>query len=493
MALAATAGLVLDPWQAWVLCLSLSENDDLRWVATQVLLVVSRQNGKGGILEARELAGLFLLDEQKLIHTAHQVKTASRHRQRLEKLIKQTPELNAMVKRYNHSHGQESIELHAVDCSTVGPQICDCIGGKTIEFLARSKASGRGFDGDLVMLDECMFLSEDVMEALVPVMSSKDNPQIWFTGSAADDDEAAKVMRRLRALALVEQQRLTEQLRRSGPGFTGEWQGAGLLMLEWSVPRSADKDDRANWAAANPALGIRMRIETIADERETLLSDESFGKERLGMWGETSGEAVVGVDVWAARTDRASMAEEPLVFAVEVDSAGQHGAIGVASRRPDGLWHVELVEAAPRTDWIVDACLVLRRRHRHAPILTRTASGAAPTIKLLEAAGITPVKATARDYQQACSRFEAAVFDDQVRHLDDQVLATAVEAGRKLQRDDAWVWDRDDAQADITPLVAVTMALHGIQQLLAAGVTSRAHVPTDPDAFVDQSAPTLRW
>ena len=57
------AGLSLDPWQQLVIRHGLGERDDGKWAAPDVGVVVARQNGKGGIIEARELAGLFLLDE----------------------------------------------------------------------------------------------------------------------------------------------------------------------------------------------------------------------------------------------------------------------------------------------------------------------------------------------------------------------------------------------------------------------------------------------
>jgi hypothetical protein len=45
---------------------SLGEKATGSWAAFTVGLMVSRQNGKGSILEARELAGLFLLGERFL-------------------------------------------------------------------------------------------------------------------------------------------------------------------------------------------------------------------------------------------------------------------------------------------------------------------------------------------------------------------------------------------------------------------------------------------
>ena len=74
--LAAVAGLVLDPWQQHVLRGALGERQDGRWTAFRACLVVPRQNGKNALLEARELAGLFLFGERMIMHTAHEYKTA---------------------------------------------------------------------------------------------------------------------------------------------------------------------------------------------------------------------------------------------------------------------------------------------------------------------------------------------------------------------------------------------------------------------------------
>src|SRR5499427_4923258 len=77
--LAQLAGLYLDPWEALVLEHALGEGDDGRWAAAEVGLCVPRQNGKNAVLEARELAGLFLLDEHLTIHSAQHFKTAKEH------------------------------------------------------------------------------------------------------------------------------------------------------------------------------------------------------------------------------------------------------------------------------------------------------------------------------------------------------------------------------------------------------------------------------
>jgi phage terminase large subunit-like protein len=169
--LAAMAGLTLDPWQAFVLEHALGERADGSWAAFEVGMIVPRQNGKGSVLEARELAGLFLLGERLIIHSAHQFDTSLEAFRRLLTLIEGAPELERLVKRVSRSHGEEGIEL---------------MSGQRVRFRTRTKGGGRGFTGDCLILDEAMILPESAHGALLPTLSARENPQVWYAGSAVD-------------------------------------------------------------------------------------------------------------------------------------------------------------------------------------------------------------------------------------------------------------------------------------------------------------------
>src|ERR1700750_2511360 len=110
--LASNAGLDLDPWQRHVLTGAMGKRADGKWSAFQVKLLVSRQNGKGSILEARELAGLYLFrTDRLLIHTGDEDKTASEHYNRVWSLIQNSPELDKRVMRHSSAYGREFIQL----------------------------------------------------------------------------------------------------------------------------------------------------------------------------------------------------------------------------------------------------------------------------------------------------------------------------------------------------------------------------------------------
>ena len=187
--LAAMCGLELDPWQQLVLREGLGERPDGKWSAPEVAVVCPRQNGKNAILEARELAGLFLLGERLIVHSAHQYDTSMEAYRRLKFLIENTPEFDRRVKRYINAHGTEGIELK---------------GGQRIRFRTRTKGGGRGFSGDCVIFDEAMEFPEASLAAILPIVSAQPNPQIWYTGSAVDQliHDNGVVLSRVRARGL---------------------------------------------------------------------------------------------------------------------------------------------------------------------------------------------------------------------------------------------------------------------------------------------------
>ena len=111
-----------DPWQEWVIRESCGTRPDGRWASFENDLIVSRQNGKGTILEMRELAGMYMLGEKLIIHTAHELKTAQEHFLRVIQTIENYPALSRRMKgKPRFSHGEEQIQLLAKPTLIFGP------------------------------------------------------------------------------------------------------------------------------------------------------------------------------------------------------------------------------------------------------------------------------------------------------------------------------------------------------------------------------------
>lgn len=438
--LAGEFGLELDDWQALYLECALAFDDRGRWESFENGGTVPRQNGKGGIIEARMLGGLFLLEEPLLTYTAHEFKTAQEHFLRIQTLIDAAPlRYRKLVKTVRKTTGSESIIMH---------------GGRRLRFLARSQSSGRGFSGDVVFFDEAMILYPATVGALLPTLSARTKvtrggPQIYYTGTAGVGEQA-QVLASVRDRAIAGGD---ESL------FYAEWAGG---EDDDHTGSNVDLDNEAEWVRANPAIGYgRIEVEFIRRERNAMTDDE-FARERLGLWGSGALRGAIDPDAWRALGDATSKPAGQVCFAVDVPPEGKRASIARAGLRADDKAHVE-VDVRPGTSWAVERLAELSKK-RGAVIVLDGGSRAAALIPGLAARGVTPVVYGTRDVVTACSAFMDRVDEDGLRHLAQPELAIAVDAARRRKVGDAWAWHRRDTSADISPLVAATLAIHGLKE-----------------------------
>jgi hypothetical protein len=435
--LAAMAGLYVDPWQELAIHDGLGEREDGNWAAFEVGVEVPRQNGKGGILEVRELAGLFLLGERLVIHSAHEFSTAEEALERMAALIEGCADLSRRVKVIKRSHGQEGIYL---------------TNGQRLRYKTRTKGGGRGFTADCVILDEAMVIPEAFLGALMPTLSARPNPQLWYTGSAVDQEimDHGIVFARLRERAL----------RGDDPALAYFGWGAPYPDPE-SVPATAASDPQM-WAQANPALGIRIAAAHISNEQRSM-DPRTFAVERLGVgdWPATdgSGETVIRPEDWLALADSKSGIEGPVCLAFDVRPSRQHAAIAAAGQRPDGMWHVEVIDHRAGTGWVADRVAEIAREHPVQVIACDKVGPAASLLHELRDMDIDVKELTAHDHAQACGRFFDLVEQGKLRHLGTSEMEAAIRGATRRPLGDAWAWSRKTSMVDISSLVACTLAL----------------------------------
>jgi hypothetical protein len=402
----------------------------------RVGLVCPRQNGKNAVIEARALAGLFILGERLIVYSAHLGDTANEVFRRFQELVETNDWIAREVKAIHKANGKEAIELRS---------------GQRIKFKTRTASSARGLSGDLVFFDEAMILPEASHASAFPIISARPNPQVWYTGSAVNEDvhQYGRVLTAVREGAI------------SGDADS-------LAYFEWSI----DKDDPADLtisesldetllAQANPALGRRISLDYLRQEQEAFLYDlASIAGERLGIgrWPALSGDSgVITSDVWNRLIDVESSAEQ-VCFGFDVSPNRSTGAISVAGRRSDGRMHVGVVESGRGTGWMIPHLAELATKN---PIrfVCDSASPAASLVPELEQAGIEVEVVPATGSAQAYGMFIDAVYQDRLRHRGTQDLAAAVRGAKERRMGEAAAWGRRTSISDITPLVAATLAL----------------------------------
>lgn len=450
--LAARAGLILDPWQQFILDQGMREDAAGDWAAFEVCCNIPRQNGKGGVIEARELWGLFIGGERLILHSAHQFKTSKVAFRRIVALIRGCPDLHKRVKAYRFTTGEESVELHD---------------GAILQFIARSGGSGRGFTGDCNIMDEAMYLGDDAMDALMPTMAAIRNPQLWYYASAGVGSPSVQLARlRRRALTSLE---------------TGV-PDPSLAYFEWSINAHADEcapsctehddiDAPDSPLKANPGIGYRLTLEKITNERLSM-SPEGYARERLGVGSYPSDTAdtwqVIGEDAWRALGDGTSRPVDPVAFAIDTTPERSHSAICVAGASGDAL-HVEVVDHRPGTGWVVARMVELVDKWKPCAIVVDPGGPAGSLIPDLKKALVTAlqqneellVEPKTRQVAGACGQFFDAVVEQRIVHMDQAPLSTALAGADKRPVGDGWAWARRGVSVDISPLVAATFAVWG--------------------------------
>lgn len=421
--LARAYGVALDEWQADVVRGILRESGG-GWSASQAGVVLSRQNGKGQILLALELAGLLLFGEQ-ILHTAHAVKTSSDGFRRLWAVVESHADLARRVKRHSQQVGLEYVEL---------------TGGARCAFTTRSASAGRGLSIDRLVVDEAEDLPAPEVGALAPTVFARPKAQSVYVGTAPGPMHDAEAFVTMRAAA-------------------HDGLNPRLAWWEWCAEHGADLDDRDLWLRVNPAVASgRVAVQAIVDDRAVLPPDQ-FRAERLSMFLPTGGAAVFDAATWAALLDPDSTAVEDLVIGVDAPPSRDNATVCLAGRREDGLWHLEWYETADGVRW-----LPAWVAQRLSPLVRAVVVDARNPVAELDwqAAGVRPTLAGARDVAAGAGALYDGIADDRLRHRGQTELSRGVLAAkqRPMMGGQAFGWDRKASGSSV--LLAASLALWGI-------------------------------
>lgn len=431
--IAASLGVVLDPWQELILESAMGERSDHTWAAKRVGVSVPRQNGKSLLLVARALAGALVFGEKKIVVSAHQQDTARESFAKLMEIVEADANagLRERIKSVMNAINRESVRF---------------TNGAQIQFKSRSGPGGKGFSSDCLLLDEAQILGSRSWTSINSTMSAMRNPQVWLLGTPPQDEDDCYAFKMVRQAAVT------------GKSSAGAW-------CEWSADPTAKDYDPASeltrWQA-NPAWNTRINHEVVQGEYETY-SPDRFAQDRLGIWPASVGHvAVITAEVWADRM--ASGPADGLAPAALAVDRWHDGTTAIgAAWRADPL-HVELVALDAMADSGKVVEWVAERAGKRIPVLIAADSPAAALAVDLIAKGVKVKLVAGPDFARGCQGFVTAAVEGGMTHAGQEQLDTALASAVKLPygKAGAWVWDRREPDQDISSLVAVTLARLGI-------------------------------
>lgn len=386
----------------------------------EIILSLPRQQGKTLLSLAFAVERCTLRGKEQRV--AYSAQTGADARKKLlddqVPLLMQSP-MSVTVDRVNRAAGN------------VGVQFAN---GSRIDVVASSVSAGHGRIVDLAQLDEAFDDVDDRREqAMLPAMITRADAQLMIV-STMGTDASLFLNRKVdagRAAALA-------------------GQTTGIAYFEWSIPDSEDIDDETVWMRHIPALGRTISIEALRHARQTMTESEfrrAFCNQR-----QASAERVIPEATWRMVCSNDASPTGALTFAVDVARDRDWSAIVACGLGSDDMPILELVDHRPGVGWVAERVNELRRKHRGTIVVEARSPAAALSIQ-------HAIELPSADAVMASAAFYDAVADNRLRVRTDHRFDAALLACSRQPVGESWRFGRK-SNADVTPIVAATLALH---------------------------------
>jgi hypothetical protein len=416
----------------------------------QLLVLVSRQNGKTELLVILSLFWLFVEQVELVLGTSTKLDYAKESWAKAVRFAQSFAELKAEIPRggIRRANGEQELGTST---------------GSRYKIAASNEEGGRSLTVHRLIEDELRQHHDwSAHEAAENAMQAVRDAQAWAISNQGDDRSVVLNSLRADAMKVIE----TGQ---------GDYR---LGLFEWSAVEGSSVTDPQAWADANPNLGRRIDPEAIAGK--ALRAAENGGDQEAKFRTEVLCQPMKSTQpqpipllAWNTRVDPSSTISGRPVFAVEVAWDRGSAAIATCGLSPDGTPHVEVVAYGPDTEWVVPELERLERLHSPDAMCLDPGGPAGSLIPAIDDAGLQLKKLTLAHLKQATGGFyDAVVKGPPLVHLPDDLLAQALLSARKRGVGDGWVLDRRRSGPGVVALNAVVMA-HWLQ----ATQGSRPHEP----------------
>lgn len=468
--LCARADFAPDPEQEQILDLVFAIKPDGTSAAFEVDLIGPRQNFKTGVLKMMEIGWLYVTKQRLIIHSAHELSTTEETFRETADLIESAPFLSSKLAPTKSDrpgittgNGKWSIEL---------------VGDRRIKYRARRNTGGRGLTGDKVVLDEAFALLPSHIGSLYPTLAAVADPQVVSASSAGMlESEILRDKRDRGRAGSSRDQVYVEFGDREQPTHERPDAGcqSGKDCTHSKTTAGCVLDDEDRWAEIMPALGRRVKVETIRSMRQAMPPAE-FAREFLVWWDDPPldiDQQVFGTH-WRRQAAADAQVPTPVCVGISVEfDARRWGALGAFGVHGDSLGIVFPAAIAkgpnagpgrrPGTAWIVPAVCDIAARHPEVMFVIDGGGPAADLVEPLERKiGGQLTVVTLGDAKDACAGFFDGITETKtLMHNDDVDLNEAARSAVKRFSGDRFLWGRRQSAGDISLLDAVTLAFWG--------------------------------
>ena len=428
-------GLGFDWWQSQLGTVILGYRENGKYAATVggVGMSIPRQVGKTYFVLAMLFILCILFPGLQVVWTSHHLRTTTKT-MTTARGFSRRKKLAPHVRAVRTSHGEGQVEF---------------VNGSLIMFGARSQGFGRGFDEiDVEVFDEAQILDMKALEDMVAAANQARHEHgalLLYMGTPPRPTDPSDAFRLRRSEAL------------SGDSEDAVW-------LEIGADPESAPDDRSQWPRMNPSFPTRTPEESLLRLRKNLGDDDSWNREGRGIWDPTSAKLwVIPETFW---TDAENVPTEPraslVTLAVDASPKGDSASVAACALRADGGWQIELLYQAAGVAWL-PAYLKgeIATGRVSGVVMDKAASALVALIDDFKAHDVRVTWCDWPDVRAACAGLMTGVVDGSVHHAGQRQLTTALSQAGKRDAEGGWAWSRRTSNSDITPVVAVTLALWG--------------------------------
>ncbi|MEI6029452.1 MAG: terminase [Betaproteobacteria bacterium] len=464
-------GVTLFPWQRWLLihALELDGNTDM-YRYRYIICSVGRQNGKTMLMLILALWHIYALDSPTVIGTAQDLANAEKAWGEAVEWAQSDEELEELIDKINLGH----------------PKYLKLVTGCQYRVAAASRRGGRGFSGDLILLDELReHQTWDSWSAVTNTMNARPKAQAWAFSNAGD--VFSVVLRYLRAQAHRElgwpdgdkDAEILEAIDDDMAEYLEQNAGEQVLgWFEWSAAPAARRTDRGAWAQANPSMNHNGIVENCVTERAISAAmrtnpPSQFEIEVLCRWVTMAEAGPFPEGSWRETLDNEARPDDNTERFVAVAMSWNRSKCYIARAAHDKDGNTVVGIAAERTgsDWVIP--WLLEHRDTYAGIVIQ--SNGAPETSLIEdisnallpdrtPANLSLVAWAGPDLGSATGIMFDRLDKRRIRHLAHPGLDNAAtSASVKVLSQGAWVIDLATSPSDAAPLKAAIGAVWAVE------------------------------
>ena len=191
-------------------------------------------------------------------------------------------------------------------------------GGGSWRAQSATENAGRGWTGDLILIDEARLFGDDLTRGLMPILTQSKRGQMWMFSNASPA--------------------------RSGPFYRAKraheaGSDPGLRWFEWALERGEDWNFE-NWKRVNP--GVPEGKWAAIDAQRAYMPEDAFRNEYGNEWPDESENPLpFEAELWEACRGRPEVSYKRSVGGMDVDAAGRI-VYFQASVGEDGKVHVRM-------------------------------------------------------------------------------------------------------------------------------------------------------